>query len=201
MHNKTPQHIENKILELLLDFSKRYQDIAKECSVGRDVVARLAAILPEEVRKERYSKINHYAKLKSNPMTGKTKALHHNSKDVILVAGYRTVWAPDWWTGHTPKGNRVYEHQLNWATAAKATKVPDGCVIHHIDEDKNNNHPDNLICLTRRQHAQIHCVNNILSKRNDYPKGVGGSALEAQSHLNIMQSHLKYFNTAYTESE
>lgn len=183
MHNRTPQHIENKILELLLDFSKRYQDIADEVGVGKDVVYRLATTLSPEVRKERYSRINHYAKLKTNPMTGKTKLQHHNAKDVIIVAGYRTVWMPDWWVGLQPKGNRVYEHQLNWAIAAKADKVPDGCVIHHIDEDKLNNHPDNLVCLTRRQHAQIHCVNNILSKRNDYPKGVEGSALEAQSHL------------------
>lgn len=183
-HNKTPHSIELQILDALLDFSKRYQDIADEFFVSKDVVYRLAQTLPEDIRKERYSKINHYAKLgKKNPMTGKTQLQHHNAKDVVYVAGYRTVWAPDWWEGHFPKGNRVYEHQLNWAKAAKANKVPVGCIIHHIDENKENNHPDNLICLTRRQHAQIHCISNILSKRNDYPKGVGGSALEAQRHL------------------
>ena len=184
MHNKTPQDIELKILELLLDFSKRYQDISKETGVGRDVVARLAKTLSPEIRKERYSKINHYAKLGAkNPMTGKTQLQHHNAKDVIIASGYRTVWAPDWWEGYFPKGNRVFEHQLNWAIAAKTTKVPEGCIIHHIDENKDNNHPDNLICLTRRQHAQIHCVSNILSKCNDYPKGVESSTLEAQSIL------------------
>ena len=184
MRNKTPQHIEDQILELLLDFSKRYQDIADEVSVSKDVVYRLACTLSPEVRKERYSKINHYAKLGvKNPMTGKIKEQHHNAVEICYVSGYRTVWAPTWWGGLTPKGNRVFEHQLNWAIAAKTDKVPDGCVIHHIDENKENNHPNNLVCLTRRQHAQIHCVNNLLSKRNDYPKGVESSALEAQSYL------------------
>jgi hypothetical protein len=183
MHNKTPREIEDRILNSLLDFTQRYEDIAKTHNVSKSVVERLSKQLPKYVRDERYSKINHYAKLKSNPMLGKTKEQHHNSKDVVIVSGYRTVWAPDWWEGLMPKGNRVFEHQLNWAIAAKTTKVPDGCVIHHIDENKENNHPDNLICLTRRQHAQIHCVSNILSKRNDYPKGVEGSALEAQRHL------------------
>ena len=183
MHNKTPHNIELKILELLLDYSKRYQDIADECQVSKSVVERLAEQLTSEQRKERYSKINHYAKLGSkNPMIGKNKTLHHNAKEIVYVAGYRTVWAPDWWEGLMPKGNRVYEHQLNWAIAAKTKKVPDGCVIHHIDENKENNHPDNLICLTRRQHAQIHCISNFL-KCNDYPKGVESSALEAQSYL------------------
>lgn len=82
-----------------------------------------------------------------------------------------------------PKGNRVYVHQRVWCEANGKTKVPDGYVIHHIDEDKFNNHPDNLVCLTRREHAQIHCVSNILAKCNDYPKGVEGRALEAQRHL------------------
>ena len=184
MHNRTPHSKELQILELLHDFSKRYDDIALETGVSRSVIERVSKQLSPEVRKERYSKINHYAKLGTkNPMSGKIQEQHHNAKDVVRVAGYRTIWAPDWWEGLMPKGNRVYEHQLNWAIAAKATKVPDGCVIHHIDENKDNNHSDNLVCLTRRQHAQIHCVANLLSKCNDYPKGVEGSALEAQRHL------------------
>jgi hypothetical protein len=184
MHNKTPLNIELQVLELLLDYSKRYQDIAEICNVSKSVVERLVKKLTPEQRKERYSKINHYAKLGvKNPMTGIKQEAHHNAKDIVLVCDYKTVWAPNWWEGHKPKGNRVYEHQLIWAIAAKTNKVPDGCVIHHIDEDKNNNHPDNLVCLTRRQHAQIHCINNLL-KRNDYPvMGVESSALEAQSYL------------------
>lgn len=184
MAKKTPHEIELQILELLLDYSKRYQDIADITKVSKTVVERLAKTLLPEIKKERYSKINHYAKLGTkNPMTGKMKEQHHSSKDVVFVAGYKTVWAPDWWEGLYPKGNRVYEHQLVWAETAKTNKVPDGCVIHHIDGNKLNNHPDNLVCLTRRQHAQIHCVDNILLKRNDYPKGVEDSVLEAQSYL------------------
>lgn len=186
MAKKTPQQVEDLILELLLDFSLRYDDIAKQANVSRSVVERIHKQLPEDVKKERYSKINHYAKLgNKNPMKGKIQQAHHNAKDIVYVAGYVTVWAPSWWKGLFPKGNRVYEHQLIWAVKAKTDKVPDGCVIHHIDGNKLNNHEDNLICLTRRQHAQIHCVDNILSKCNDYPKGVGSSASEAREILDI----------------
>lgn len=184
MTTKTPISIELQILALLHDFSKRYSDIAEETNVSKSVVERIAKQLPETVRKERYSKINHYAKLgNKNPMAGKIQEQHHNAKDIVYVSGYKTVWAPDWWEGHKPKGNRVFEHQLNWAKAAKTNKVPAGCVIHHLDENKENNSQNNLVCLTRRQHAQLHCVSNLLSKCNDYPKGVEGSALEAQRHL------------------
>lgn len=34
--------------------------------------------------------------------------------------------------------------------------IPDGCEIHHIDEDKANNLIENLQCLTRNEHRQVH---------------------------------------------
>ena len=46
-------------------------------------------------------------------------------------------------------------------------------VGHHIDHNRKNNDISNLECLSRSDHMKIHCRNNLLSKRNDYPKGVG----------------------------
>ncbi|MDE3022304.1 MAG: HNH endonuclease [Pseudomonadota bacterium] len=183
--NKTPQTLVNQIMETLRsDFSLRYSDIAQKLSVSEWLVSELARKnLTQDERVKRYSEINRHARLKHNPMMGKTRANHHNAKECVIIAGYLSEWAPTWWTGKMPKGNRVYTHQRVWCEYNGHTEVPSGQVIHHIDEDKFNNHPDNLICLSRRQHAQIHCVSNLLAKRNDYPKGVESSALEAQRFL------------------
>ena len=35
-------------------------------------------------------------------------------------------------------------------------KIPDGYDIHHIDGDKANNQIDNLMCVTRKEHRQLH---------------------------------------------
>ena len=183
--NKTSDELVQKIMQAMRqDFSLRYADLAKMFGVSEWLVSELARKhLTKEERQKRYSEINRYAKLKSNPMTGKTRSSHHNSKVDVVVSGYVTEWAPEWWTGKMPKGNRVHTHQRVWCESNDKTEVPYGMIIHHIDEDKFNNSPENLICLTRREHAQIHCVSNLLAKRNDYPKGVEGSALEAQRHL------------------
>lgn len=183
--NKTSDELVTQIMETIRsDFSLRYGDIAERFQVSDWLVSVLARKhLTQEERARRYSEINRHAKLKSNPMTGKTRTSHHNAKECVMITGYLSEWAPTWWTGKMPKGNRVHTHQRVWCEANNKTQVPDGCVIHHVDENKLNNDLSNLVCLTRREHAQIHCVSNILAKRNDYPKGVEGSALEAQRHL------------------
>lgn len=35
-------------------------------------------------------------------------------------------------------------------------EVPRGCVVHHLDWDKNNNSADNLICLLVSEHEAVH---------------------------------------------
>lgn len=37
-----------------------------------------------------------------------------------------------------------------------------GCEIHHIDFDKNNNTVTNLQCLTRKEHVEIHKNRSII---------------------------------------
>lgn len=36
--------------------------------------------------------------------------------------------------------------------------VPPGCIIHHLDWNKNNNTIGNLICLTVDEHERIHNI-------------------------------------------
>jgi DNA-binding Lrp family transcriptional regulator len=183
--NKTPKEKEVLILEALLDFSKTQQDIAKKFGVSKDTVGRLIKQLPECVRKERYSKINHYAKLGSkNPMKGKERMEHHNAKNKTSSSGYLLVWAPDWWEGHRPHPNRAFEHHINWAIAHSKTKVPPKHVIHHKDENKQNNSADNLECMTRAEHMRLHANIYWSNVQRLSREGVGNSVPEAHGVLN-----------------
>lgn len=40
--------------------------------------------------------------------------------------------------------------------------IPNGFCIHHLDNDKNNNHPSNLILMSKSNHHKLHfnMVNN-----------------------------------------
>lgn len=59
----------------------------------------------------------------------------------VLVGGYWYVYAPD--HPHRTKTRRVAEHRL--VMEAKLGRYLDRSeVVHHIDGDSQNNHPDNL---------------------------------------------------------
>lgn len=47
----------------------------------------------------------------------------------------------------------------------------EGCEVHHIDEDKSNNTPENLICLSRDEHLSIHTPDFVqkMVERNSKP--------------------------------
>jgi hypothetical protein len=52
-------------------------------------------------------------------------------------------------------GERKRLHVAMWEQAA-GREVPPGCVIHHLDWNKNNNVIDNLVCVTTWEHNMIH---------------------------------------------
>lgn len=168
--NKTPQDKIEEIQGLLADFSLRYEDIASLCGVSDWLVQQINSRMPDEFRAARYSGINRTAKLKSNPMRGKTKTKHHNAVHGYTMAGaYKAVWAPDWWTGSID-GNRVLEHQVVWAQHNGVTSIPDKFVVHHKDHDKLNNDPDNLELMTRKDHARYHAHHNFLESATTISK-------------------------------
>lgn len=51
-------------------------------------------------------------------------------------------------------GRRILEHRLVWEE--HNGEIPEGMMIHHIDENKKNNNIDNLQCITYKEHNNIH---------------------------------------------
>lgn len=49
------------------------------------------------------------------------------------------------------------KHQRVWK-ASRQEDIPVGWHIHHMDGDYDNNTPDNLLCVTREIHREIHEV-------------------------------------------
>lgn len=68
---------------------------------------------------------------------------------------YILVVAPPDFPGKKYRGRYCYEHHLvYWQTHGVVPKKDE--IIHHKDENKHNNHPDNLELKTRKKHAQEH---------------------------------------------
>lgn len=58
----------------------------------------------------------------------------------------------------------AYEHRLIAAKEAGGA-LPSGVVVHHGDDVKGNNTPDNLEVMTRSEHAETHRIRTDLRPR------------------------------------
>lgn len=67
--------------------------------------------------------------------------------------GYLTIVTPTW---YSKDSRRIYFHHFIWASYHRLSRVPKGMVIHHLDGDKTNNSPLNLLLCTSSEHACIH---------------------------------------------
>lgn len=113
----------------------------------------------EQGLKERCSRLNRLHKLGSlNPMWNKKGNLHHNYKEHIKVSGgYIAIECPSWYTGNRHH-NKQLEHIIVYCDREGLTEIPKGFIIHHIDFNKLNNDPDNLIMLSISDHMKIHAI-------------------------------------------
>lgn len=59
-------------------------------------------------------------------------------------------------------GKSVLEHVYVWEQANGPK--PEGCDIHHIDGDGQNNALENLVCLTKSEHKQLHAKAKLAGK-------------------------------------
>lgn len=71
----------------------------------------------------------------------------------LKKSGYVEVYCPD-----HPNANKrkcVYEHQLVMEKVI-GRYIKTGEVVHHIDGNKSNNDPKNLMLLTNEEHVRLH---------------------------------------------
>ena len=179
--NKTPEDTVNKIIQALQDTSKHYKDVAKEFEVSEWLVSDIARKhLSKDLLKQSYSSFCSKSKQgNKNPMFGLKGHLHHNSVDVVRVAGYKTVFAPSWWLGKTVKSGRMYAHHYMWAVAYNQVEFPHNCVLHHIDLNIDNNSIENLQLMTISEHIKLHTEIRKVQRLSS--NGVGNSVPEAHN--------------------
>jgi ssDNA-binding Zn-finger/Zn-ribbon topoisomerase 1 len=79
----------------------------------------------------------------------------HIQGDNMRNGDYIMVIAPDDYPGKKYRGKYCYEHYLVYWNAYGVIPGDDE-IIHHRDEDKHHNVPENLILMTRKDHSAMH---------------------------------------------
>lgn len=135
------------------------KEVAKRLKItyhtAQEMVKR--ALSEEELRDEKALRYSRSKVGDKNPMTGKTGDKHPLYRGRLFCDpdGYVMVLKPDWYTGR-PGSKHVYEHSVVMAEMMGLTETPAGMHIHHIDEDRTNNNPDNLALVTAAAHRTLH---------------------------------------------
>jgi hypothetical protein len=93
-------------------------------------------------------------------------------KASVNASGYKKVWL------HNKK---VFEHHLVWCEKNNIGCVPYGYVIHHINENKLDNRPENLVLLDKATHASVHHQLDILKGRDRAYWGINLKKIEVKS--------------------
>lgn len=75
-------------------------------------------------------------------------------KRTITTNGYISVYCPEHPKAWANSGS-ILEHRLV-AEKMLGRYLEDDEDVHHLDNDKTNNHPNNLLVLHRAQHTKLH---------------------------------------------
>lgn len=68
--------------------------------------------------------------------------------------------------------------------------VPDGCVIHHIDQDKTNNDILNLVCMTNSEHIRWHAKNRSKETLAKLSKSLMGHVFSDETKMKMSESKI-----------
>jgi hypothetical protein len=182
MSRLTSPKVVQEVVVMLKTTNKSCQFIADHFALAEWYIGELSRTwLTKEERRSR--KVAQDVKNKSgvgNPMRGRTGFLHHNSTTgVTRCMGYKTVFTPDWWEGPVGKDGRgrIYEHHYVYCSAYDMKKIPKGFVIHHIDQNIDNNTLENLQLLSISEHIKLHW--RLRKAQRLSSNGVGNSVPEA----------------------
>lgn len=178
--NKTKAETVNAILKDITETLLTYKELSEKYKVSECSICKIAKEVPKHIKKARATELTRRSKLgERNPMFAVSGTRHPRGRDEPILAsnGYLYVFPPDWWTGTLVKG-RVGVHHVVCCKSLGITELPKKCVVHHKDENKLNNSPDNLQLMSVSEHMRLHMTERMKVQRLSR-EGVGGSASEA----------------------
>lgn len=132
--------------------------VAEVCSTGFGTVQ---FILSTHLDKEllQFEKSLRKSRAKAgplNPMYGKKAEQHPNYKGAVKDGhGYLQI---------KRNGKYVFVHRIVMAEILGLSELPPEMEVHHIDEVKTNNDPDNLALVTPGGHRQLHAHRSTFEK-------------------------------------
>ena len=138
--NRTDEEFKKFLIHEYLDKKRSMTSIAKELNISWVIVSRY-------LDKYQISK-----RTKSEQQTGEGSSNWKGGRH-IKQSGYIEVYCPN--HPNANKRKSVYEHQLV-AEKKLGRYLKPGEVIHHIDLNKSNNSPDNLVVLSNSEHMKLH---------------------------------------------
>ena len=59
----------------------------------------------------------------------------------------------------------MFTHHVVLAKHLGLDRIPEGFVVHHIDNNKSNNDVNNLCLMTRQSHSKLHQIERAETKR------------------------------------
>lgn len=137
----TEEQFKEYLTEQYGNKKRSINSIAEEFSVSHAIIRKYLGKYKIPVR------------TKNDQMKIRSAELHKVGTRKITSSGYVAVYMPD----HPRAGIKrtVYEHTLVMERIL-GRYLEKGEVVHHIDLNKSNNSPDNLMLLTNEEHARLH---------------------------------------------